>query len=149
METTPDASAAATAFALAATLHAGFQVTVTVLVYPALAHLGRTRPQDWRTAHDRHSRSIVAVVGAVYVALLAAGVWLLASGPGVLDLLGLVGAWGAVAVTGAVAAPTHGRLERPDPALLHRLLVADRWRAVLAVLGAVAASSSVALHVWG
>lgn len=131
------------AFALAAVLHAGFQVTVTALVYPALARVGREHPEDWSAAHDRHSRGIVPVVGFVYVALLASGVWLLASGPGILDLLGLGGAWGAVLVTGALAAPTHGRLGTPDPALLHRLLVADRGRCALAVLGGVVATTAV------
>jgi hypothetical protein len=143
---TADPTAAATAFALAAVLHLGFQATVTVLVYPALVRVGLDHPEDWSAAHDRHSRAIVPLVGIVYVALLAAGVWLLLSGPGPLELLSLAGAWGAVAVTGAVAAPTHGRLARPEPPLLRRLMVADRARTALALVGALA---GVATHVWG
>lgn len=143
------AEAPAVALALAAVLHLGFQATVTVLVYPALARVGREHPEDWTAVHARHSRAIVPLVGVVYVGLLAAGVWSLASGPGPLDLVALAGAWGAVLVTGAVAAPTHGRLATPDPALLERLLRADRWRAALAAVGAVAALAGVATHVWG
>lgn len=141
--------AAAVAFALAAVLHAGFQATVTVLVYPALVRLGLERPEDWLPAHARHSRAIVPLVGVVYVALLAAGVALLVAGPGALDLVALGGAWGAVLVTGTVAAPTHGRLDRPDPALLRRLVTADRARCVLALVGAAGAVASVVTHVQG
>ena len=140
---------ASTAFALAAVLHAGFQVTVTALVYPALVRVGLEHPDEWRGAHERHSRTIVVLVGVVYVALLAAGTWLLTSGPGPLDLLALAGAWGAVLVTGVAAAPTHGRLDSPEPALLRRLVVADRARCALAVVGGLAAVGAVAAHVWG
>ena len=59
---------AVTAFALAAALHAGFQVTVTVLVYPALA--GRSAA-EWSAAHTRHSRAITPVVAVVYGALVS------------------------------------------------------------------------------
>ena len=53
----------------AAALHAGFQLTVSVLVYPALL-----RAEPFAPAHDRHSRSIVPLVLLVYVALVASGV---------------------------------------------------------------------------
>ncbi len=133
-----------TALALAATLHLGFQATVTALVYPALARVGAERPDDWHAVHGRHSRTIVPLVAIVYVGLLAAGVWSLASAPGPLALLAVAGSWGAVLLTGTVAAPTHGRLTTPDPVLLHRLLVADRWRCAAAALGAVAAVAALA-----
>ncbi len=135
---------AAVAFALAAVLHAGFQATVTALVYPALVRVGLEHPDDWRAAHDRHSRTIVTLVGVVYVALLATGLWLLFSAPGLLNLLALAGAWGAVLVTGTVAAPTHGRLTTPEHALLRRLLTSDRWRCAVAVLGALASVTALA-----
>jgi hypothetical protein len=128
------------AFALAAALHAGFQATVTVLVYPVLG----ARPADeWSAAHDRHSRSIAPVVAVVYLALLVTGGLLVASGPDAAgwSALGLTGA--ALATTAAVAAPTHGRLAERDDALVARLLVADRWRCVLALLGAAAAVVAV------
>lgn len=128
-----------TALALAAVLHLGFQATVTALVYPTLARIGLEHRDDWQAAHERHSRTIVPLVAVVYVALLAAGVWSLASAPGRLDLLAVAGSWSAVLVTGALAAPTHSRLTSPDPALLRRLLLADRWRCAAASAGALAA----------
>ena len=119
---------------LAATaLHAGFQATVTVLVYPALA---RVRPEDWPAGHDAHSRAITPLVAVVYGAALVACVGAVLSSPA------SAGAWvaaagtaGAFLVTGAAAAPTHGRLGGArTPRLVARLLAVDRWRLVLAVL---------------
>ena len=51
-------------------LHAGFQATVTLLVYPALAEVP---PERWHDAHQRHSRRIVPLVGLVYVSLALRG----------------------------------------------------------------------------
>jgi hypothetical protein len=130
---------------LAATgLHAGFQATVTVLVYPALA---RVRAEDWSTAHDVHSRSITPLVAIVYGAAVVACLGSVLTDPR------SVGAWvaaagtaGAVLVTAVAAAPTHGRLGRGrTPELLGRLLAADRLRlvgALVAFAGAIAASAA-------
>jgi hypothetical protein len=131
---------AVVAFALAAALHAGFQATVTVLVYPVL---GERTAAEWRAAHDRHSRAITPLVGAVYVALLVTGGLLVAAGPDAAGWAALALTAGALATTAAVAAPTHGRLTSRDAALVARLLVADRWRCALAVAGAVAAVVAV------
>lgn len=128
------------AFAVAAALHAGFQVTVTALVYPTLA--GRS-DADWRAAHDRHSRAISPLVGAVYLLVLAAGGWLVAGRPGPLGWVALAATAGALLVTAALAAPLHGRLADRDPALVRRLLVVDRLRCAAAVVGAVAASAAL------
>lgn len=122
--------------------HAGFQLTVTVLVYPALA---ATRPEDWDVVHARHSRRITPLVVLAYGGLVLAGAWALVSEPLRLPLvLTLLAAVATVVVTAVSAAPLHGRLGRqgPRPELLRRLLVADRVRAVLAVLVLV-------LAVWG
>ena len=123
-------------------LHAGFQATVTVLVYPALA---RTREDDFAAAHDVHSRRITPLVAVVYGGLaVACGGALRAEpqSPGV--RVAALGSAGAVLVTAAVAAPTHSRLARGrTPELVSRLLVADRVRlacAVLALGGAVRAA---------
>jgi hypothetical protein len=119
---------------LAATaLHAGFQATVTVLVYPALA---RVRPEDWAAGHGAHSRAITPLVAVVYAAVLVACTGTVLSSPS------SAGAWvaaaataGAFLVTAAAAAPTHGRLGRERSTLLvARLLAVDRWRLGLAVL---------------
>lgn len=128
---------------LAATgLHAGFQATVTVLVYPALA---RVRAEDWSVAHDAHSRTITPLVAVVYGAAVVASTGSVRRSPGSVGVrVAALGTAGAVLVTAAVAAPTHGRLGRGrTPQLVTRLLVADRVRlgcAVLAFAGAVAAA---------
>jgi hypothetical protein len=116
----------------AAALHAGFQLTVSVLVYPALL-----RADPFTPAHDRHSRSIVPLVVLVYVALVASGVTRLVVGQ--LDapsLVALAGAALAGLTTAFVAAPTHGRLAhgRTDE-LARRLTRADLVRTAGAVVG--------------
>lgn len=131
---------AAVAFALATSFHAGFQLTVTVLVYPVLAERS---PEEWRPTHERHSRAITPLVGAAYLAVLVSGGLLLASGPDAAGWFALVLTGLALATTAAAAAPTHGRLTAKDEALVARLLVTDRWRCAFAVLGAVAAVVAV------
>jgi hypothetical protein len=133
-----------TAALLAATgLHAGFQATVTGLVYPALA---RVRPEDWSAAHDAHSRGITPLVAVVYgAAVVSSGgaLWQSPDSAGV--RVAALGTAGAVLVTAAAAAPTHGRLGRGrTPELVARLLVADRVRlgcALVAFAGAVVAAA--------
>ena len=123
----------------AAALHAGFQITVTVLVYPALVHVPADR---WAEAHSRHSRTIAPVVAMVYAAMLVACVAATVTSPGPGTLVADVGTSVALLVTATLAAPTHSRLAAgPDPALLHRLIVADRLRcagALVAAAGALA-----------
>lgn len=131
-----------TAFALAAALHAGFQLTVTAIVYPALVEVDDER---WRVAHDRHSRRISVVVGLVYGALVLSGVWLVVSGPSILGWGALVATGAALGVTATLAAPLHGRLGREPatPTLRRRLLLVDRVRCAAALLGAALAVGAV------
>ncbi|MBA2694575.1 MAG: hypothetical protein H0U62_01685 [Actinobacteria bacterium] len=125
------------ALVVATAVHAGFQLTVTTVVYPALARVDTDR---WSTAHDAHSRSIVPVVAVTYLSLAGACLWAVLAVPS--------SAWvwtaGAGVTTALVAAPTHGALARGRrPDLVHRLLIADRVRAlgaVIALLAAVAAA---------
>ena len=129
---------------LAATAaHAGFQATVTLLVYPALA---RVEAADWSTAHDFHSRRITPLVVVVYGALLVSCVGAVLSSPrsgGV--WVAVLGTAGALLATATGAAPTHsglaaGRTDR----LVGRLLLVDRLRlglALVALAGAVAAGA--------
>ncbi len=145
------------ALAVAAALHAGFQLTVTLLVYPGLADAAaeaRSRPDrgwdDWFTFHDRHSRRIVPVVALTYVALAAASGWTLmrlvgdGSGVGAWTWLALAAAAVAVGVTAFAAVPLHDRLGGgPDAALVRRLLVVDRVRTSAAVLCLVAAVTAL------
>lgn len=125
---------APTALLVVAAGHAGFQVTVTTMVYPALV---ATRPEDWSRVHDRHSRAIAPLVVLVYGGLVLAGVWAVVAGPlDALLLVALASAAATILVTGAFAAPLHGRLgaQGPRPELLRRLLAVDRVRLVLALL---------------
>jgi hypothetical protein len=123
----------------ATALHVGFQAVVTVVVYPALADLPADR---WAAAHAAHSRRITAVVAPVYVAVAAACLWVLLSGPypRVL-LLAIAGNALAALSTASVAAPTHSRLGRegPTPQVMRRLLRTDQVR-LLATVFALAAA---------
>jgi hypothetical protein len=125
-----------TAFLAATAAHAGFQLTVTALVYPALARVPADR---WVEAHARHSRGIVPLVALVYGALVVTSVPFAIHHHSAAAWLGLSGAWGAMLVTAVAAAPTHGRLVTPEPHLLRRLLVVDRVRAGLACVAFVGA----------
>jgi hypothetical protein len=141
--TTP--AAALAAFLAATTLHLGFQLTVTVLVYPALA-----RATEWERAHAAHTRAITPLVGMVYGALGVTGAWAVAEGGTDPWLLAAVAAVGvSVLVTALVAAPAHGRLSSArEEALLRRLLAVDRVRSAGALLGALAAAVAVAGSAW-
>lgn len=133
---------APTALLVVAAGHVGLQLTVTTLVYPALAAI---RPDDWALAHERHSRRITPLVVLAYGGLVLAGGWVAVSEPfGLALAVALAAAVATIVLTGAVAAPLHGRLGRvgPEPALLGRLLVVDRIRLVLALLTLLAAASA-------
>lgn len=132
---------AAVGFALAATLHAGFQVTVTLLVYPVLL---RTDDGRWTAAHARHSRTIAPLVAVIYLMVLVTGALLLLAGPSPLGWVALAGTGAALATTAGLAAPLHGRLTSYDATLARTLLVVDRLRCVAALAGAVAAVVALA-----
>lgn len=120
-------------------LHAGFQLVVTLLVYPALAEVPAAR---WAEAHDRHSRRIVSAVALVYGVAAAACLWVLFVGPrGAGEWVALVATTVAAATTAGIAAPTHAKLGAagPEPGLLRKLLAADRVRLGAALLALVAA----------
>jgi hypothetical protein len=118
--TTPE-----TALLAATAVHAGFQLTVTTLVYPALF-----RASDWDAAHTAHSRAITPVVAVLYAVLVAAAMWILVDGPtGPVHVVALAGVALSLATTALVAAPLHGRLARGrDETLVRRLRAADLVR---------------------
>jgi hypothetical protein len=132
--------AAATAFLVAVSVHAGFLATVTVVVYPALA---RVRSAHWRQAHDRHRRSIVLLVAVTYVAVAATGAWWLAVDWSTLAAVAVALALLSMAVTAVLAAPLHRRLVRRDEALIDRLLRVDRVRTALGVAAVAVAIAAV------
>jgi hypothetical protein len=119
----------------AVAVHAGFQMTVTTLVHPALFCA-----PDWDSAHAAHSRAITPLVVLVYGAVVAASVWLLVEG---VDHTGTWVVLGGVAVSLAAtafrAAPLHGRLSSGrDATLLRSLRQADLVRSFGAVLALAA-----------
>ena len=57
---------------LVAAGHLGFQLTVSLVVYPALAEVG---DEAWPVAHERHARRIAPLVGALYVPLVLVLGW--------------------------------------------------------------------------
>jgi hypothetical protein len=123
-------------------VHAGFQATVTLLVYPALA---RVPVQAWAREHAEHSRRITPLVAVVYGVVLAACGGALVSTPGSVGVwVAALGTAGALLVTAGAAAPAHARLGGGrTPELVARLLRADRIRlasALVGLAGAVAAS---------
>jgi hypothetical protein len=124
---------AATAFLAAAAAHAGFQATVTLVVYPTLSHV---RAAHWRQAHDRHTQAVRPLVAVAYLALAATGVWWLATDWSALAVVAVVLAALSMATTAVLAAPLHRRLVRRDDAALARLLGVDKARTVLALAAA-------------
>lgn len=127
----------------ATALHAGFQLVVTALVYPALA----ATPRDqWADRHAVHSRRVTPVVALVYGSVLVAVAYAAADGVGVLGGVAVAGSVTAFALTAFVAAPAHGRLGRGwDQRVLRRLVVTDRLRLLAAAVAAVAAVAAAAL----
>ena len=124
---------AATAFLAAASAHAGFQATVTLVVYPTLSHV---RAAHWRQAHDRETQAVRPLVVVAYLALAATGAWWLATDWSALAVVAVVLAALSMAITAVLAAPLHRRLVRRDDAALTRLLGVDKARTVLAFAAA-------------
>ena len=123
-------------------VHLGFQATVTVLVYPALAGVDSA---DWDVVHAAHSRRITPIVVGVYGLAVVTGVVVVLAGASAWGVVSLSGHAVAMATTAAVAAPAHVRLGNGlDRALLDRLLAADRVRLVGAAVAAGAALAAVA-----
>jgi hypothetical protein len=126
-----------TAVIAATAVHAGFQLTVTWLVYPALGDVVR---ESWAAAHATHSRRIVPLVGLVYLTVVVAVVGGLVIRPDLPHLVAAAASGVVFLLTAGVAAPLHGRLSpERDPRLFGRLLAADRLRSVFALVALAAA----------
>jgi hypothetical protein len=119
------------ALTAAAALHAGFQATVTALVYPALLR----DDHDWVRRHAAHGRRIVPLVVVTYGVLLLSVARVLSSGPASLSVWVAAGAFAVILVLTALgAAPRHGRLGRGYNAdVAAGLSRVDHWRCALAV----------------
>ena len=120
---------AATAFLAAAAAHAGFQATVTLVVYPTLSHV---RAAHWRQWHDRENQAVRPLVAAAYLALAGTGAWWLATDWSALAVVAVVLAALSMGVTAVLAAPLHRRLVRRDDAAWARLVGVDKARTLLA-----------------
>ena len=125
------------ALVVAAAAHLGFQLTVSLVVYPALAV---APAESWATVHAAHSRRIAPLVGVLYAGLLgtAAGALLTAPSPG--TVVAAAAAIVTIGITATLAGPLHVRLGRGrEEALLRRLLRVDRLRTFAALVTLVAA----------
>ena len=131
---------AETALLAVTAVHVGFQTTVTMLVYPALA---RVSAQEWASAHQIHSRTITPLVAVVYGALVIVCGWVLVSGAQAWTLVA-VAAVAATFVSTGFAAHLHGLLGAGhDRARIGRLLLVDRIRLAAAVTAFAAAVLAV------
>lgn len=126
-----------TALVAATAVHAGFQLTVTWLAYPAL---GDVAGPSWSAAHAAHSRRIVPLVGVIYLAVVVTAVGAVVVRPDLPHLVAAAASAVVLVLTAGVAAPVHGRLgpER-DPWLFARLLRVDRLRGLFALVALAAA----------
>lgn len=124
--------------AMAAALHAGFQLTVTAVVYPFIARLS---PTDFARLHPPYTRAVTPLVTLAYGCLglaCATAVALDPANPGTWTTGAAAAA--TVLVTATRAAPLHGRLAHGhDPGMVRALLRADLLRAALASLTLVSA----------
>ena len=125
-----------------AAVHAGFQLTVDLVVYPALSDVA---PERWVTAHRGHTRRITPLVALVYPALVVSVAWVAVLRPHHAGTwVAVAGAGLAVAATAVSAGPAHGRLATSDVSerttLLRTLARADRVRtagALVCLVGAL------------
>ncbi len=127
-------------FLLIATgVHLGFQVVVTIVVYPALLNLA---PDDWERGHAAHTRRMIMVVIPVYAAVVITLGWALAT---VCCSPALIVTTGAVLIVGVttalVAAPIHHLLsvDGPTQKLIRDLRRADTFRLIGAAVACGAA----------
>lgn len=122
---------------VAAAAHLGFQLTVTLVVYPALA---AAPAEVWAAVHAAHSRRIAPLVGVLYAGLLIAAVGALLRVPSPGTVVAAAALAAAIALTATVAGPLHVRLGRGrEEHLLQRLLRVDRGRTLVALVALVAA----------
>lgn len=130
------------ALLVATALHLGFQLTITVVAYPALL---ATSDAEWTAAHAAHGRRITPLVAVVYGALVVTAIGALITAPSPAVVVSASACAVAALSTAAVAAPTHGRLgDGRSAGLVRRLQAADFVRTAAAAVAVAAAV--VAVH---
>lgn len=130
------------ALLVATAVHLGFQLTITVVAYPALL---ATSDAGWTVAHAAHGRRITPLVALVYAALLVTTLGALITVPSPAVVAAALACAVAALSTAAVAAPTHGRLgDGRSATLVRRLRVADAVRTAAAAVAVAAAVVAVA-----
>jgi hypothetical protein len=118
-------------------VHAGFQLTVTCVVHPALAAVPAT---SWGSTHPQHTHRISRLVAVVYVGVVVPVLGTLLTDARAATVAAAACSALALAVTAVVAAPLHTRLAAGrDATLVARLLAADRVRSLFAVAALAAA----------
>ncbi len=126
---------------VATAVHLGFQLTISVVAYPALL---ATADAEWTAAHAAHGRRITPLVVGVYGALVLTIPLALLTDPSPAVVIVALACAVAGLSTAAVAAPTHGKLgEGRTAELVRRLRLADLVRTVAAVVAVVAAVVAV------
>lgn len=129
------------ALLVATAVHLGFQLTITVVAYPALL---ATSDAEWTAAHAAHGRRITPLVALVYGALVLTSLGALVREPSPGVVVAAFACAVAALSTAAVAAPTHGRLgEGRSLGLVRRLQAADLVRTAAATVAVAAAVVAV------
>lgn len=130
-----------TALVVATAVHLGFQLTITLVAYPALL---ATTDTEWAAAHAAHGRRITPLVALVYGALVVTTLGALISTPSTAVIVSALACAVAALSTAVVAAPTHGRLGGGrSAALVRRLQAADVVRTAAAAVAVAAAVAAV------
>jgi hypothetical protein len=142
----PDPAAlAAAGHALAAAAYAGFQWTVTGLVYPQMAQVPAPAFPDFEAAHQRRISRLVGPLFALLVLSTAAVAVARPAGPPWPAAVAVAGTATVLAVTALAAVPEHRRLTSGwDPAAHRRLTRWDALRTATATLQAVVAVAVLA-----
>lgn len=123
---------------LGAGAHAGLELVVHLVVYPALADASAGSTGDARAGHQAHMRRMSVAVAPVYGLLVLAAAAALLTDLSALSAAAAVLVVATLAVTGLLAVPAHEGIVRAEDAagraVLHRRLArADLVRLLLAV----------------
>lgn len=123
---------------LAAGAHAGLELVVHLVVYPALADTAAGEDAHARAGHERHMRRMAVAVAPVYGLLVVGATAVVLTGRSTLSVVAAGVVLATLAVTALLAVPAHEAVLRATGpaarAAAHRRLArADLARLLLAV----------------